>query len=224
MNNVLATILAEADLALADIPIESDAHGCVARIDTVACKAAEMMTLLMEYSGTRGNGIRTPTDVTLAVGEMLRLFRATVPKKVSLTVELSPSPAIVLAERSQIQQVVLALLTNAYEALEDKDGSIRVITSFVDVGTDASGKDARPLPGRYVCVEVADAGCGIPADSLDRIFDPFYTTKGLGRGLGLASVRGIVRTLAGSIEVQSAPGRGSSFQLLLPCCEDPMKC
>ena len=221
VNNVLGTILAESDLALADIPSESAARECLERIGSVACRASEMMALLMEYSGTGGSGAPTPVNVYSAVEETLRLFRATVSKKVDLSVNLASGSASVRADRSQIPQVVMALLTNAWEALGNQSGSIRISTSCVVIRSSNGGEDTGKLPpGNYICLEVTDTGCGIPTEALGRIFDPFYTTKSLGRGLGLAAVQGIVRALAGSIDARSTPAYGSSFRVLLPRCDE----
>jgi signal transduction histidine kinase len=218
-NNLLATILAEADLALMDLSPETSAHDSVMRISGVAIRASEIVALLMAYGGAGGKGALAPVNLSAAVEETIRLFRATVSQKADVSVNLAGNVSAVRADISQIRQLVLNLLTNAWEALGDQKGSIRVTTSSFSV-EDSSGNHAELPPGRYARLEVADSGCGISDEARARIFDPFYTTKFLGRGLGLAAVHGIVRTLGGAIQVQSAPGQGSTFEVLLPCYKD----
>jgi CheY-like chemotaxis protein len=110
------------------------------------------------------------------------------------------------------------LITNASEALGDRDGVIRVTTRCVKIGPDASiGVSNRLADGDYLQLEVSDNGCGMSPETEARVFDPFFTTKSAGRGLGLAVVGGIVRGLGGGIRVDSEPGKGTTFQVLLPC-------
>jgi signal transduction histidine kinase len=220
-NNLLATILAEADLALMELSPESAAHDSVTRISGVAIRASEIVALLMAYGGAGGKGALTPVNLSTAVEETIRLFRATVAKQADVSVNLAGNLSFIRADISQIRQLVLNLLTNAWEALGDQEGSIRVTTSTLAVSPeDSSGNHAELTPGKYARLEVADSGCGISDEGRARIFDPFYTTKFLGRGLGLAAVQGIVRTLGGVIYVRSTPGQGSTFEVLLPCCDD----
>jgi CheY-like chemotaxis protein len=119
---------------------------------------------------------------------------------------------------SQLQQIIMNLVINAGEAIgEGNPGRVTVVTGTKLVKTpffDASGQEISP--GRYVCMEVGDTGCGIEPEYKDKIFDPFFTTKFIGRGLGLAAVAGIVRSEKGAIVVESAPGKGSIFRVLLP--------
>ena len=126
------------------------------------------------------------------------------------------------AEISQIRQVVMNVLTNACESLPNHQGSVSVNTSCVRITPEDATKDHVSLPaGEYVRLCVTDSGCGIPGETLGKIFDPFFTTKFPGRGLGLAAVQGIVRSLGGMIAVQSNPGQGSIFEVLFPCIAGP---
>jgi signal transduction histidine kinase len=118
---------------------------------------------------------------------------------------------------AQIRQVVLNLITNASEALKGKGGKITVRTGLVHIGKAAAAKRKVDLPwGDYCYLEVSDTGCGMTAQTQSKAFDPFYTTKFVGRGLGLAVVQGILRSHRGAITVVSAPGSGSTFEILLP--------
>jgi signal transduction histidine kinase len=122
-------------------------------------------------------------------------------------------------DATQIQQLVMNLVINGVESLNGRPGFVRVSTSLVDVDREtliASDGIAEVHPGRYVQIEVTDDGCGMDAETRKRVFDPFFTTKFTGRGLGLAAAAGIVQQHHGGIFVESTPGRGSRFRVLLP--------
>jgi CheY-like chemotaxis protein len=124
------------------------------------------------------------------------------------------------ASAAQLRQIVMNLITNASDAIGDRDGIIRVITRRVAVKRKSAAILSRTLPdGGYVQREVSDTGRGMSAQTQAKVFDPFFTTKSAGRGLGLAVVQGIVRSLGGSIDVRSEPNKGSTFQVWLPCAE-----
>jgi PAS domain S-box-containing protein len=216
-NNLLGTIIAEADLAASDIPDDSIAQESVSRINATAIRASEIVALLMAYAGHAASGAPTWLNLSHAVQESVRLFKATALSKAAFVVSLTNKLPPIRADLSQIDQIVINLLTNARESLQDQQGSIRLATSMVSV--EAGSEEAEHgslLPGDYVQLEVSDTGCGIAEDARLRVFDPFYTTKSLGRGLGLSAVQGIVRSLGGTIRVQSTAGQGSTFQVLFP--------
>ena len=218
-NNLMGTIIAEADLATSELAPGSPEHGSVTRINATAIRASEIVSLLMAYAGAASTGAPGPLDIGQVIEEAVRLFKATALRRVELTFHLEHRLPPVLADVAQIRQIVMNLLTNAHEALQNQDGSIRVTTSSVAISREELAVQYEVLaPGDYVRLEVSDTGCGIAEEVRLKIFDPFYTTKALGRGLGLSAVQGIVRSLNGSIRVQSTPGRGSSFQILLPAC------
>jgi PAS domain S-box-containing protein len=220
-NNMFAALMVEADLALSDLPHDSPARGSIERINGIVTRASEVVALLMAYAQPGAGGLFTmPVHIGYVVEEVARLFRATLPKRVSLTVALAPNVPAIRADISQVRQVVMNLLSNAWESLPDKQGAIAVTTSSVRIGQEvAAGNGASLLPGDYVRLEVADSGCGMTEEVLTRIFEPFYSTKFLGRGLGLAAVQGIVRSLGGVIDVRSAVGKGSTFDVLFPSIE-----
>ncbi len=215
-NNFMGTIIAEADLAASELSPESAEHASVMRINATAIRASEIVDLLLAYAGAGSTGPPAPLDLSAAIQEPLRLFKATGLKHVDVACTLEKRLPPVAADIAQIQQIVINLLTNAQEALPNHEGSIRVTTSSVAVGRrEISPYDGMP-PGEYVRLEITDTGCGIAEEDRLKIFDPFYTTKALGRGLGLSAVQGIVRSLGGTIRVRSTPGRGSTFEVLLP--------
>jgi CheY-like chemotaxis protein len=158
-------------------------------------------------------------DLSDIVADLRDLLEVAVSRKVALCYDLAGHLSATEADPSQLRQVVMNLVTNASEAIEG-GGTITVRTRTLKLDEDVEGP-AGPAPrGWYVCLEVADTGCGMAPDTLCRIFDPFFTTKFTGRGLGLAAVLGIVRGHRGAILVKSEPGRGTTFQVLLPCPEE----
>jgi PAS domain S-box-containing protein len=216
-NNLLGSILAGADLVLSECRCPSREH--VQRINTTAVRASEIVNLLLDYAGAE-QPLPDSVDVSALVEETLLCMKAAFPAKVSLTVNLCKDLPRVLGNASQLRRAIVNLLRNASEALEEKEGSISVGTERKLVDP-RSKSDASIPPGHYVRLTVSDTGPGMHQDALAQAFDPFYTTKFLGRGLGLAVVQGIVHSHGGTIRVSSVPDRGSNFEVLLPCCGNP---
>ena len=222
-NNQMGAILAEADLALSELTPDLPAYGNVERINAVAMRAAGVVSLLMSYAGARSIPGVVPVNLNAITEETVNLFKATVAKHVEFRLHLTRDTPPICADISQVRQLVLNLLTNAWESLNGKPGSIEVTTSCVDIGsTESDDGYAGIRPGKYMRLEITDNGCGIREEDIPRIFDPFYTTKSLGRGLGLSAVQGIIRSLGGSVNVRSKPGSGSSFEILAPGCQTGM--
>jgi CheY-like chemotaxis protein len=149
---------------------------------------------------------------------MIELLRASISKHARLGADLAEHLPAVLANTTQVRQVLMNLVINASDAIGDKDGSIRIATSTVTVTQDPSGAaGADPPEGDYVRIEIADTGSGMSEESRRRVFDRSFTTKADGHGLGLAVVQGIVRSHGGVVNVTSALGHGTTFEVLLPC-------
>jgi len=223
-NNLLSSIIAHCDLALQEIPGESPAQHNVASITTVAVRASEIVRLLMAYAGHADLEQFEPIDLGTLLAELVPLLQITIPKTATLSVHQAETLPIFRANAAQIRQVVLNLVVNASEALEGKSGTVDVWASGVQLRPGAA--DDRPPElhgGDYVVLRVSDTGCGMTEEIIDRIFDPFFSTKFLGRGMGLAAVQGIVRGVGGAIRVTSAPGKGSTFEVWLPCSNGPSK-
>jgi PAS domain S-box-containing protein len=222
-NNLLTTILGNAELAALGIPSESPAQPFLAQIDEAVLKAANLTRQLLAYAG-KGRFVLADIDLNLLVREMTQLLSVTITKKVVIRYDLAPSLPLVSADPSQIQQVVMNLVTNASEAIGDERSglvTIRTSTQILDDVYVRSIGSALPLaPGHFVILEVTDTGCGMTPAIVDRIFDPFFTTKFSGRGLGLSAMLGILRSHHGSIKIYSEPGKGSTFKVFLPVVED----
>jgi PAS domain S-box-containing protein len=221
-NNLLGSILAEAELAESELTDGSSPVQEIKTIKAVANRAGEIVRELMIYAG-QDEAILDPVDLSLLVKEMLELLKISISKHAMLNVDLPEGLPPVLANAVQIRQVVMNLITNASEAIGENGGVISVGISEVKVEQNPMmGGPWAPVQTNYVRFTVRDTGAGMTEEVRSRIFDPFYTTKFAGRGLGLAAVQGIVRSHGGSIEVTSAPGQGSSFEILLPCIREPI--
>ena len=218
-NNLLGAILAQAEVAEADLATGVSPHEEIARIKAVAIRGAEIVRELMIYTGQDQSGVREPVDLSRLVEEMLELLKVSVSKQVSLKTSLDKNLPAVWGNASQIRQVVMNLVFNASEAIGDKEGAIQVSASRV-TGAPASAC-TRLAPRRtaadWVRLEVSDTGCGMTEETRAKIFDPYFTTKLRGRGLGLAVVQGIIRDHGGALDVVSSPAQGATFQVFLPC-------
>ncbi len=220
-NNLLTPILGDASLALMDLPAGSPVRERLERIQRAANHAASLTKQLLDYAGI-GSLDTEPIDLAKLVREMGELLQSSVPKRTRLEYDLLPDLPVARADPRLVSQVFLNLLTNASEAVESRSGSagrivVRVGSVEADRGRLSKLILGDELPeGRYVHFEVQDDGCGMDAETRARIFDPFYTTKFTGRGLGLAAVLGIVRKHRGAIEIESEPGRGTRVRVLWP--------
>jgi len=217
-NNLLVAILGGADVALAALPDESPGRDEIAQIRIAATRAAELVREMLAYSG-RGRVDLEPIDVSVLVEKMLHLLRASISKTARLEFAASSGLPLVRGDATQIRQIVINLITNASDALGGEDGVVRVRTGRFDkqcAAVDGVLRLEPEPPGDTVFVEVEDTGVGMDLDTQSRIFDPFFTTKFQGRGLGLAAVLGIVRSHGGAVRLRSAPGRGTTFTILLP--------
>lgn len=216
-NNMLGAIFADSDLALAEVPPDTPVADSLERIKAVAVRASETVKLLLVYAGGT-DAAKVDVDLTVIVEEMIEIARRSLSPQVALSTSFAKDLPSLCANPGQIRQVVLNLIMNASEALDGGKGSIAVTTEQVHFSKAMArnyGSDLRD--GDYARLAVRDTGCGILKEVQAKIFDPFYTTKFLGRGLGLAVVQGIVRSHQGAVNLVSAPGTGSTFEVLLPC-------
>jgi two-component system cell cycle sensor histidine kinase/response regulator CckA len=218
-NNLLTTILGNTNLGAMQLPPESPAMPYLHRIEQATLRAADLTRQLLAYAG-KGRLQVTEVDLNRLVVEMTQLLTVTLSKKAVIRYDLTSSLPFISADPSQMQQLVMNLVTNASEAIGDEvSGLITVRTGvqLVDEATQVGLLAALPLStGEYVTLEVSDTGCGMAPEVRERIFDPFYTTKFTGRGLGLSAMLGILRSHHGSLKVYSEQNRGSVFKLFLP--------
>lgn len=220
-NNLLMAILGNADLAMQDVSDLSPAYPMLEEIGRAARRAAELCKQMLAYSG-KGKFVVRAFDLSQIVREMEHMIQVSISKKAVLRVDLTPGLPTIEADASQIRQVVMNLTINASEAIGDRSGVISVTTGMMSCDEDYLRNTliASDLPpGEYVFLEVQDTGCGMDPETISHVFEPFYTTKFTGRGLGLAAVLGIVRGHHGAIKIYSEIGRGTTFKILFPACE-----
>lgn len=221
-NNLLAIIASHLALAQQQVTQGEDPRRALVEVDRAVARASDLSRQMLVYSGRSPRKI-VSLQLNELIEELCRLLAPTISKKIRMYTELDPCCPPIAADLAQIEQVLLNLLSNAAEAIGPHHGEIHVKTSVLDAPerTLPSVEPGGFLPaGRYLGFEVKDTGCGMDAATLDRIFDPFFSTKQNGRGLGLSAIQGILRGHRGGLQIASIPGQGTSFRLFLPVLLD----
>jgi PAS domain S-box-containing protein len=221
-NNILMIVMGHAELTLEKVSSMSNAHENIQEIINAAHRAADLCRQMLAYAGKAPSAFEV-TDLSLLINQMTHLIQNSISNKTLLDLQIEPEISSIHADRGQIRQIVMNLIMNASEAIGDQKGVITVKTGVKKCDQNYLAKtalDSKPVTGMYVYLEITDTGCGIEADKKDRIFDPFYSTKFTGRGLGLAAVIGIVQTHRGAIDVYSEPGKGTTIKVLFPAMEN----
>jgi PAS domain S-box-containing protein len=216
-SNLLTGILGNASLALESAPADIADH--LRQVMQAGELAAGLARQLLVYAG-KGKCVTRSTDVAELVRDLIPLIRANIPREVEIVLDLEPEVPPVEGDAAQLLQVVMNLVINGAEAVGKAGGTVRVHVHSkhlegADVRLRYYAAD-RVESGQFVAIQVSDTGCGMDEATQSRIFDPFFTTKLLGRGLGLAAALGIVRQHRGGIRVESAPGRGTTFEVVIP--------
>ena len=217
-NNLLTVILGNSRLALEDLDPASPLRARIERVRGAAQQAARLTEQMLTYAG-KGSVALEPLDLSRVVRDMERLLESCLEGRGVLELSLPGDLPAVEADPGQMRQVVLNLVINAAESMQSCEGAVRVRTGSVRAdAADLAESYGFPdlAPGEYVFLEVADSGQGVEPGQRERLFEPFFSTKSEGRGLGLAVVLGIVRGHRGAIQVASAPAEGTTFRVLLP--------
>jgi len=221
-NNILMAVLGHAELALDEISPMSPARLSITEIATAARRAADLCRQMLAYAG-KASFAQERVGLRDLVEEMAHLLKTAISKKAILNLNLERDLPPIEADPSQIRQIVMNLIINASEAIGDRSGVITVSVGATRCDEEYLQKtELREdlAPGLYVHLEVTDTGSGMDAETRSRIFDPFFSTKFTGRGLGLAAVLGIVRAHKGALKVYSEPGKGTTFKILFPALEN----
>ncbi|MCP5367135.1 MAG: PAS domain S-box protein [Hyphomicrobiales bacterium] len=222
-NNILGAILGFSDLARGSLPADSPALAHLDRVREAGTRAVALVDQMLAF-GRHGGSEKRAVDLNLVVNEAMHLIRASTPASVEIRKAIAAAGVEALADPTQIHQVVVNLCTNAAHAMPG-GGVMDVGLDLVDLAQedDDAGANGGPPPGRYFLLTVADTGTGMDRTTLNQAFDPFFTTKevGKGTGLGLSVVHGIVSGHGGTVEVDSEPGRGTTFRVYLPCIPAP---
>jgi PAS domain S-box-containing protein len=218
-NNLLTGILGNASLARLDLPPgHANVRASLDNLEQATLRAADLCKQMLAYAG-KGRFVVQPLNLSQLVRETAELLSVSLGRKANLQLQLADGLPAFQGDSTQVRQILMNLVLNASEALGDKGGTITVRTGVVEATREyierAKFRD-QAVEGRYVLVDVSDNGCGMDAATQARIFDPFYTTKFTGRGLGLAAVLGIVRGHKGAIRVYSEQNKGTTFKVLFP--------
>jgi PAS domain S-box-containing protein len=221
-NNLLTGILGNVSLMRLELPAGSGLTEHVDQIESVTVRAADLCRQLLAYSG-KGRFVVRPLNVSDLVRQTVPLLQLSIGKNAILRLDLSDSLAPVDADVTQMRQVTMNLVINAAEALGERDGVVGIATGVLHADAEYLRNTflaPELAEGDYVFVEVSDNGCGMGPATQAKIFDPFFSTKFTGRGLGLSAVLGIVRGHKGAIKVYSELGRGTTIKLLFPVSEE----
>ncbi len=217
-NNLLTGILGNASLALDDVEPSTEPHRRITQIERAAERAEQLTQQMLSYAG-KVNFVASPIQLNDLVREMTELLETAISRTAEVHYEFEPTLPRLTGDSAQVQQILMNLMMNASDALEGRPGRItlRTGTCRIDEGglRDYTVRDVL-LPGRYAFVEVEDSGVGMESATSDRMFDPFFSTKFSGSGLGLSAVLGIVRMHGGGIRVRSTPGKGTVVRVVLP--------
>jgi PAS domain S-box-containing protein len=218
-NNLLGVIMGNLELAMNVADVNAALLKRLNAAMTASQRAAEVSTLMLAYLGQKP-GHAKPLNLVAFCRENLPSLKSNIPSTVTLQTRFSDDRPVILADAAQMRQILTHLVTNAWEAIGDKIGVVQISTGIVH-SKDMSDIQAVPLGwkpanGDYAFLDVSDTGDGMSADVRERIFDPFFSTRFIGRGLGLAVVEGIVRSHNGAIVVMNAPEHGSTFRILFP--------
>jgi PAS domain S-box-containing protein len=213
-NNVLAAIAANAVLGKAEAAVGGPSASFFEEIEVAGARATALVRQILTFSRDQPpklERVRLPD----AIDEALRLVRATAPRAISFEMEVAPDVPLILAEATQVHQVLMNLCTNAVHAIGEAQGRVRVRVERAVLDQGLVDSTADLLPGTYARVLIEDTGVGMDEATIERIFEPFFTTKdsSQGSGLGLAVVHGIMKNHQGGISVRSAPGAGATFTL-----------
>lgn len=222
-NNLLMVILGSLEMSLEDVGPEHRARPGLERALQAGKRGKALVRQILTFS-RKETFEMAPVDLANVLDEALVLLRSVVPASIRLDVRFAEHLPPVIGDRTQLQQVFVNLVTNAYQSYEGDHGTVVARCDEVTVAAGDSCLGTVLKPGRYLRIAVQDFGCGISAESRERVFDPFYTTKkaGDGTGMGLSVVLGIVEQHGGRIDVESEPGEGSVFRLWLPASEEPL--
>jgi PAS domain S-box-containing protein len=218
-NNMLGAVIGNLELAMGELPHELKSHTWVAQAMKASNRAAEISHSMLAYLG-QTTSRRELIDLTDVTSEALLFVGASLPKKTHLELNLPSEELKILGDATHIRQILTNLVLNASEAIGEQEGFITVAIHAVVASDILESKffplDWKPVAKSYACVSVSDTGCGMDAAIQDKIFDPFFSTKFTGRGLGLAVAMGLVQAHDGAIAIESQGGWGSSFRLYLP--------
>jgi len=213
-NNLMTTIIGHSSFLLSSLGEEDPLRQRIGFIKQAGERAATLTRHVLAFSRPRGPEPK-PLDVNAVVGDMRDMLQRVAGEGIVLSDLLEPGPKYTKADRGQLEQVIMNLVLNAQEAMPE-GGKLTIKTETVTLNEDQSRHLPEAYPGTFVCLSVADTGVGMDEETVQHVFEPFFSTKQKGTGLGLPIVNSIARQHAGWLEVSSAPWQGSTFRICLP--------
>ena len=215
-NNILFPILGYSEMLLADIPEDSPFKHGLNQIYTGSLRASELVKQILTFSRQESGELRL-IKIQPIIKEALKLLRSTIPTTIKIKQKIQSDCGAIKADSTRIHQIIMNLTTNAYHAMEENGGEIKINLKEVEFKSpDLFNPDIKP--GAYACLSISDTGKGMDKELIEKIFDPFFTTKetGKGTGMGLSVVHGVVKNMDGAIHVYSEPEKGTEFRVYLP--------
>jgi PAS domain S-box-containing protein len=215
-NNILFPIVGNAEMLLIDVPEESPLRESIDEIYKGSLRAKDLVKQILTFSRQGGKELKI-MKLQPVIKEALKLIRSTIPTTINVKQDIEDDCGYIKANETEIHQIIMNLTTNAYHAMEGSGGDLNVYLKEVEIG-EQDGILPEVKPGVYACLSVVDTGIGMDKDLIRKIFDPFYTTRELGKGtgMGLSVVYGIVNSIGGSIHVYSEPDKGTKFNVYIP--------
>jgi PAS domain S-box-containing protein len=216
-NNILGAILGYAEMARDDCPADSTIANDIDQIIKAGTRAGELVKQILAFS-RQAKADPVPLQPAVIISESIKLLRASLPTTIAIRQNIAPDAGFIQADPTQIHQILMNLCTNAYHAMETKGGTLTISLKNKTLGPNDLNPESSMQPGNFVQLSIEDTGVGIEPEIREKIFDPYFTTKeiGKGTGMGLATVHGIVRSYGGSIACDSQPGQGTVFHIILP--------
>jgi PAS domain S-box-containing protein len=222
-NNILSPIMLHSEMVMDDLPPDDPSRFSMKEIFKAAERAKELVKQILTFARKREEE-KIVIKSSMIVKEAINFLRATIPTTIEIRYEVKSGHDIVLADPTRLNQIVMNLCTNAAHAMKENGGLLEVILDHEEISPDMAKRFINLRPGRYVKLTIKDTGTGIPPEIMDRIFEPYFTTKkfGEGTGLGLATVHGIVQNYGGDIKIESKVGSGTVFDVYLPSVDAEM--
>ena len=216
-NNILSVIVGFSELVRDNHPADRRTHEMIGTVLKASERAKDLVNQILTFSRQVKVEMK-PLNAHLIVKEVVKLLRSMIPSTIDIIQNIDPYSGAILADPTQLHQVVMNLCTNAYQAMQDTGGTLSVDLQAVTLDDDITCKHPELHAGDYVRLGVKDTGCGMEEATMQRCFEPFFTTKerGMGTGLGLAIIHGIVKDIGGAIILSSTPGIGSTFEVFFP--------
>jgi len=219
-NNILSAVIGYSELAMLDTDPASTAHHNMTEVFKAAKRAADLVSQILTFS-RRTEHERKPLLLAPVIKEALKLLRGTLPSTIDIRQNIAKDCSPVLADPTQMHQIIMNLCTNAYHAMRENGGILDVRLDSIELQKEKEAGQLTLAAGKYTHISISDTGTGMPHELVERIFEPYFTTKkgGDGTGLGLATVHGIVKLHDGAITVYSEPEKGTTFNIFLPVCD-----